>query len=106
MLNPPDLAITTCETAEHLDAAGPVLPERKSLATLSGPHKLWYALLELTVREIMVPRVDIVALSADLPAGGRAQMALHVRPEPDGTWRVTWLAAPAGSWPVPERPAL
>ena len=47
-----------------------------------------------------------VALSADLPAGGRADLRLHVRPEPDGTWRVTWLAAPAGSWPIPEKPAL
>ena len=47
--------------------------------------------------------VDLVAA---LPSGGSASLRLHARPEPDGTWRVTWLAAPSGSWPVPEKPAL
>ncbi len=45
-------------------------------------------------------------LRADLPAGGMAALSIQVEECPDGTWRVAWLAAPGGSWPVPEKPAL
>lgn len=47
-----DLEITV-QGADYLDPSTPALPSIKSLASKSGEHAMWFAVLEVAVRDIM-----------------------------------------------------